>query len=49
MLSSTSWGSEMSQKGWAQIATPPASWIASIASATVGVWRSRNAGLPSIR
>ena len=32
MLASTSSGSEMSQKGWAQIATPPASWIASIAS-----------------
>ena len=31
-LSSTSSGSAMSQKGCAQIATPPASWIASIAS-----------------
>ena len=30
-------------------ATPPASWIASTASATVGVARIRKAGLPSIR
>ena len=32
MLASTSSGSETSQKGCAQMATPPASWIASIAS-----------------
>ena len=38
---STSIGSSMSQNGCAQTATPPASWIAAIASATVGVVRRR--------
>ncbi len=38
-----------SQNGWAQTATPPASWIVWIDSATVGLVRGRKAGWPSIR
>ena len=43
---STSSGSSTSQNGCAQTATPPAAWMTSIASATVGRVRATNAVAP---
>src|ERR1035437_1617226 len=49
MVASTSWGSSMSQKGCAQMATPPASWMAWTACATGGGSRRRDGGRPPMR